>query len=498
MKKLYYSCCSYAAPHTGVLMDYMITDVKEGHQVVWSYCHGVQSSCFINKNANGAKCKICHILYKGLIRECDHNIDVKPLKMVSKKDAYAPFDYKDSSELRAIVYKGVSIGLSILSFYISETRNMKFEIGKENRKYFDYLLRENCAFVDRIYEIVDEVKPDCICIYNGRYYENRALYDIARMRGLKFESAEVVGGFNEPYRCCKYVDSLPHSIKKFTEGVHKSWDESEDSEEHKMAIGTDFYEKRKNGVAAADKVYITSQIKGLLPEGFDTSKKNYIIFNSSSDEIASIGGEWDEGENMFESQYEAIRFLCQNSSPDIHFTLRIHPNLRGIPYTYHTDLYKLTDEFSNITVIPPESKISSYALLDFADKVIVFGSTMGVEACYWRKPSILIGKSWYLGLDVCHKPSTRCEIIRLINSDIKPKSKLDAIKYAYFLLDRKVRVKQTSNINVDVRYIDILGKKVQITPYMRLCGSRLFAKLLQTVYTNVLIILFRNKNTISG
>ena len=136
--------------------------------------------------------------------------------------------------------------------------------------------------------------------------------------------------------------------------------------------------------------------------------------------------------------------------------------------------------------------------LGFADKVIVFGSTMGVEACYWRKPSILIGKSWYLGLDVCHKPSTRCEIIRLINSDIKPKSKLDAIKYAYFLLDRKVRVKQTSNINVDVRYIDILGKKVQITPYMRLCGSRLFAKLLQTVYTNVLIILFRNKNTISG
>lgn len=496
MKKLYYSSCSYAAPHTGVLMDYMITDINEGHEVFWAYCHGAQTSCFINDNANEAKCEICHILYKGLVNKFGKQMTIRPLRQTKNIEIYPSFNYKNSAELREIQYKGVSIGLAILSFYISATRNMEFDINENKRKYFDYLLRENCAFVDVIVDLVDEIHPDSICIHNGRYYENRALYDIAQIRGLKFESAEVVGGFNEPYMSCKYVDTLPHSIKKFTENVHRSWDESLETEEQKIKVGTDFYERRKNGIAAADKVYVASQVKGLLPEGFDRTKKNYVIFNSSSDEIAAIGGEWDEGESLFDSQYEAIRFLCKSAPSNVHFTLRIHPNLNGIPYTYHTDLYKLSDEFNNITIIAPESNISSYALLDVADKVIVFGSTMGVEACYWQKPSILIGKAWYLDLDVCYKPETKEEIIRLINEELVPKSKIGAIKFAYFLLDRKVRVKSTANINVDVRYMNFFGRRVQLNPYMTLCGSRFFAKIVQTFYTNVLIKFFKDKNSI--
>lgn len=494
MKKLYYSSCSYAAPHTGVLLDYMRTDIKDGHKVVWAFCHGAQSSCFINPNANEAKCKICHLLYKGLVSEYADGIQVRPVTKLTDANKDEAFHYRNSSELRQIQYKGVQIGLSILSFYISSTRNMEFDIDEPKRKYFDYLLRENCSFVDNILRLVEEVKPDCICIHNGRYYENRALYDIAQLKGLHFESAEVVGGFNEPYMSCKYFDTLPHSIRQFTANIHKSWNESNDTEEQKIAIGTDFYERRKNGIAAADKVYVASQIKGQLPDGFDVSKKNYVIFNSSSDEIAAIGGEWDEGDPIFDSQYEAIRFLCQNAETNVHFTLRIHPNLKGIPYSYHTDLYKLSEEFKNITVIDPESKISSYALLDVADKVIVFGSTMGVEACFWQKPSILIGKAWYLGTDVCYKPQSKEEIIEMLKSDLEPKDKLDAIKYAYFLLDRKVRVKPTSNINVDVRYVKVWGKRIQVNPYMKLCGSRLFAKLIQTFYTNVLIKIYKDKN----
>ena len=53
MKKLYYSCCSYAAPHTGVLMDYMVELEKiTKRQLLVSETAGLAT---INYNVSGKK-----------------------------------------------------------------------------------------------------------------------------------------------------------------------------------------------------------------------------------------------------------------------------------------------------------------------------------------------------------------------------------------------------------------------------------------------------------
>ncbi len=496
MKKLYYTTCSYAAPHTGVLIDYMLSDVDDGNDVYWAYCNQIQSSCFINKEANEAKCMGCKVLYKSLIGKYGHSIKTIPL--LRKKDSCNcknVTNYKNAEELRALEYKKVKIGLSILSYYISHTREQDVEITKEKKCYFDYIINDCCRFVDSVIEVVNQVKPDVICIHNGRYYENRALYDIAQDRNIQFESAEVVGGFNEPYKSVKYTGDLPHSIKNTTKAILHVWEISSDEESEKIKIGSSFYEKRRAGIPAADKVYISGQVRGKLPNDVNVNAHNIVIFNSSSDEIAALGGEWDDN-TMFKSQYDAIRFLLLNKSEDEHYFLRIHPNLKGVPYSYHRDLYKLADEFDCITVIPPESSVSSYALLDIAEKVLVFGSTMGVEACYWGKPVVLVGPAWYSGLDVCYKPKTPSDFISLMKNPLSPKKRIEAIKYAYYLLDRKYRVKDISKVNVNVHFISLLGKNCQIVPYLTVGGSRLLAKVLQVFFTNILKYFYKDKNRI--
>ena len=70
--------------------------------------------------------------------------------------------------------------------------------------------------------------------------------------------------------------------------------------------------------------------------------------------------------------------------------------------------------------------------MDACEKVISFGSTMGIESVYWGKPSILAGRSIYEDLGGCYIPNDHEELIDLINDQLNPLSNLGALKYGYF------------------------------------------------------------------
>ena len=49
-----------------------------------------------------------------------------------------------------------------------------------------------------------------------------------------------------------------------------------------------------------------------------------------------------------------------------------------------------------------------------ADKVISYNSLMGIEAVYWGKPSILLGRRPYENLEVVYKPKNHLSVMNLI------------------------------------------------------------------------------------
>ena len=197
-------------------------------------------------------------------------------------------------------------------------------------------------------------------------FENRLFYEIAVNRGIAFESEEVCWRIDQPSIRVEYHGGLPLDIKQLTRMSIELWENSKRSENEKIKVGSSFFLNRRNGKPTNDFIYIDKQIKDLLPEEYHQEKRNFVIFNSSEDEIVSLGGDWDE-DNLFESQLEAIRFVLNHLPEKSHLFLRIHPNLKGLNAEYHTNLYKLHDE--RLTIIPPESPVSSYALMDVAEKV---------------------------------------------------------------------------------------------------------------------------------
>ena len=98
-------------------------------------------------------------------------------------------------------------------------------------------------------------------------------------------------------------------------------------------------------------------------------------------------------------------------------------------------LYNL--KYDNVTIIPPKSNISSYALMESAEKVIVFNSTIGLESSYWGKAVIALGRDFYSEYNVVHQPHNEQEVYEMIDNINLPclKDEISCFKLACFIMN---------------------------------------------------------------
>jgi hypothetical protein len=455
--------------------------------------------CSGNPQANKGLCITCELWTSKALSVLDKNIKrISFADYAASQNTGTEWKYGSSKELRNIVYRNANIGLAAMSFYIDNTRNLYPKINSESKPYFDNLLDQGSILTDASFKLLSDLKPDKVVLFNGRLLETRVLYDTCLNLNVPVDVMEVHPS-NIPNKSFKVIfeNNLPHNIKYRHKVITDMWDNSPLEEEEKISIANSFFIKRREKKRAGDKVYTAHQEFGLLPEEWDDSKHNIAIFNSSEDEFAAVGGDFDKLA-LFDSQLEGLKYILDHfkGNKDYHFYLRVHPNLSKIGYKYHTDLYKLSERYSNINVIPATDRIDTYALMDAAEKVVVFGSTMGIEAAYWNKPVILLGASLYYYADICHIPKTKEEIIPIITSDIESKQNLFIQKFGYYFMDFKratFEEQMYKYFDYTTYSISIGGFKAHGVNYQKLLGSKKL--LLLTVSTMRLISgkIFRNK-----
>jgi len=428
-----------------VMYDTAVKLQKAGHEVHLFYCTGQPSVCWTNPCQKKIICRWCNLHRKKM-----HNSLPVGIKIHSFSDYYdqplgemvntLTFKYNNLEEIKKIKYKEVQIGYGALSTYISQTRNLDPLIDQVFKNFFDAYLRAECLLVEILARALEKIKPDYVSLYNGRFFETRPAYDYAKKLGYTVRCYENIRplGLEKGISSIYFENCLPHNIKFNKEFIENNWRDSTLTDSEKEKIGRSFFENRRGGKRAGDKVYTLNQNAGKLPENWDEKKRNIVIFNSSEDEFVAVGDEYS-GLSLFPSQIVGLKKILElfKEQKDFYFYLRIHPNLKGIKYKYHLDLYKLEEQYNNIKVIPPESKISSYTLLDAAEKIIVFGSTIGVEAAYWGKSVILLAETFYSYLDLCYLPSSIESLQEMILMEPQAKNSLSATKYGFFVMKDK-------------------------------------------------------------
>ena len=482
MRALVYASPSLLDPHFGIMLEEAESLCRDGHEVFFAYCNGISRYCICNFHGDPLVCRACRHCTRRMIKKyLSPSIRIIPLDR-KPLDASALPEYRTVPEIKKIVYRDVYIGYGVMSNYTSTTRDPEPDFTRpETRKYFDFALHHARTLTDELHKLVDDVRPDTISLFTGRLIDNRPLFDIAQKRHIEVRNNECIGGLRSQSEVKRiiYYDHLPHSIPYNTELLEKIWAMDNEPIAEKERKGRDFFERRRKGVPAGDRVYIGNQRKGLLPGDWDESKRNIVIFNSSEDEFSAVGREFDQY-SMFPSQFAGIRYILEQfPSEEYHFYLRIHPNLRKVRFKYHTDLYALPERYRNLTVIGANDPCSTYDLMDAAEKVIVFGSTMGAEAAYWGKPVILLGGAFYYLLDICHTPKRIEDIKGLVESDLEAKDPYNAIRYGYYLMNRDLLTIPARYIDYSARKVRLFGRECSTSAYFTCCGSVVLGKVVR-------------------
>jgi hypothetical protein len=266
---------------------------------------------------------------------------------------------------------------------------------------------------------------DTLEFFNGRLAPYLGLVHIAKELGIRFNVIEVTGSDGH---LTMFHNTTPHSIdsskQRINEYVARAKKETK--------ADSSFFHLKRQGHHTDAKSFTSNQKHGLIRLPKD--KKYLVIYTSSDDEMLVTGDEWLTAASK--NQLDFIIKLAHSVHSDYHVVVRMHPNQSGDKTGRMNMFMKAAMGIPVITLIKPLDAASSYELLDMASVVLTFGSTIGLEATFWEKPSILCGRSIWEDLDIAYKAYTVDSVVSLLsNHPLEPKSKEDACYIGMYLME---------------------------------------------------------------
>lgn len=440
MKYLVHLSFPYYTYHALIILNEAERLIEEGNEVEVLACGGGVDRCYANITGDKNMCNTCISMQKKWLGMLTKKHKARYYaEYMSSPQSNADFEYSNAEDITKIVYKAVKIGYGAYSSYVSKTKNLNPRIDKDFKSFFNKVLNVQCTLTDMLENYINIERPDAVLMFSARHFEVRPFYDLPTQLKLRVECLEA--GFSlekDKYMGYNYGKYQPHSIEYHHSLILKLWNESVLEDKFKIARGEEFFQKKRNNIFTGGLVYTEGQKTGALPTNWDYKKRNFVIFNSSEDEFVAVGDEYSK-KALFQNQFVGITAILEQikGRTDIHIYIRVHPAQKLVQYKYHLDLYNLSEKYANVTVIHATDVISSYALIDSAEKIIVFGSTIGIEAVYWNKPVILLAGALYYYLDQCYIPTNVTQLKQLLDDYLVPRKSIDAIKFGFYMMTER-------------------------------------------------------------
>jgi hypothetical protein len=126
--------------------------------------------------------------------------------------------------------------------------------------------------------------------------------------------------------------------------------------------------------------------------------------------------------NAFPNMLEWLVQTCEYfaTRPDLQLLIRVHPaEISGFPPSRQPVLAELRKRIpqlaANIIVVPPDSPLSTYALMSLCNAAIIYGTKMGVELTSVGIPVIVAGEAWIRNKGLTWDATTPEEYRRLLD-----------------------------------------------------------------------------------
>jgi hypothetical protein len=428
------------SPHFETELEIIQNHLDKGGRAIVLSCSGQLNVCEPNPEHDLNICAMCKSRFRSGMRWLDgakvlqESFYCLTHEQESIVQSLGCRTWRDIEEVRSYAIDGADIGLAAVSSVVSFVRDSEPNIDK-----YQEIIRKHVVTAAMIYFSIKnklaEKKADGLLIFNGRFSSLRPALRAAQQLGIQSYVHERAG---ERDRFSVTENTYPHDLNAIKAEIEKVYFQSLLPEEKKHELAFGWYEERRAGIDQSWHSFTKHQKPNLLPEEFKPDAINVVIFNSSEDEFVAIE-EWNNP--YYKNQNKAIAQLMEDIAGEsrIRIFLRVHPNLKGISNTQTEGIDVLAHKYKSIHLIHAESPVSTYALIDAADVVVTYGSTIGAEATYVGKLSILMGRATYEDLDVCIRPRSHEEFIKVLRDIAIDKTyplpsgyKIGLVKYGLF------------------------------------------------------------------
>jgi hypothetical protein len=418
-------------PHYETDLELIQRHLDEDDEVVHLHCDSDLLACDANPNHDIAECRNCIEIRKAGISLLSSRVPSISFLNLSESNQRELMSVQKTfstiEELRSLYIEKFDIGMAVVSSIISLTRDPEPD-PLVLRDLICRFLVAALSVYRSLQNYLDENSIARVYVFNGRYAPVRAVLRACQSRGVPCYVHER-GHDIHHYTVNK--NTTTHDLAHMQQQINDQWERAA-SDPRRNEIAQQFYLDRSKGRAQSWYSYVDRQKQGLLPASWNPAKKNVAIFNSSEDEYAATDAQWNNP--LYANQLDGLQKIVQSLEADhdnIHVYLRIHPNLNEVNNGQIRALYDLRRKFFEI--IPPDDPVSTYALIKHADKVLTFGSTVGIEAVFWGTPSIHAARSFYQDLGGTYNPASHEELISMLKADLSPKDRTAALVYGYYL-----------------------------------------------------------------
>ena len=337
-----------------------------------------------------------------------------------------PFALPESlDELMSLRYRSFDVGMAIASSLITWTGDSRLD-PKRHRDAVRSTLRGAMAVFDHVTDLLRARRPDLVYVFNGRFAYERAV-----VRGCQAVDVPVLiherGSTQERFFLAPFT---PHDRKRVQAEMRRRWAEVRDDEaEVEQAVA--WFRERRDGVPRDWPSFTAVQARSRLP-ALDPGRRLIAYFGSSDDEFVAIGDDfrWEGWRGQFEAVHALLR--AARSIPDTQLVIRVHPHVTTKHSNERGRWMALASGDARVRVIAPESEVDTYALIDAADVVVTSGSTVGMEAVYWGRPSVLLGPSDYDLLGAVHPAHDEKTLGTLLTTRSLTVDPSTALEYGYY------------------------------------------------------------------
>ena len=267
-----------------------------------------------------------------------------------------------------------------------------------------YLLREYILsawnVVQKFSDFLDQTQPRAVVVFNGQFFPEATARYVAQKRGLRVITHDV---------------GLEPATAYFTEGEATAYpihipDEFELSEAQNAKLDA-YLAKRFQGDFTMAGVKFWADMKG-LDEAFLSKAAQFkqivpiftnVIFDTSQPHANTVF------EDMFDWLDATLEIIQEH--PETLFVIRAHPDeLRVRKASRETvggwvETNRVT-ELPNVIFVPSNETLSSYELILKSKFVMVYNSTIGLEAAIMGMPVLCAGKARFTQYPTVFFPQT--------------------------------------------------------------------------------------------